>query len=236
MAMHHEVSAVLRQISKDRPAPAPFELNLATINHAALSYAVGGEDLVLRKLLKPHLRDKRVYVDIGCYTPAAGSNTYQFYCLGWSGLCVDANSELVPYWQQIRPRDKFVVAAVSDIEGTTRLNHHPKNHGMHRVADVEPLPEHTPGPEVVRRRLDSLFEEHIGEAPIHLMSMDIEGSEMSALRSNDWNRWRPLWIIIEAIESDITNLRSHEALAFLFDLGYRAEAKIHDNVILQYPG
>ena len=226
MAMHPEVLTLLRALSKDRPAQAPFELNLATINHAALSYAVGGEDLVLRKLLKPHLREKRIYVDIGCFTPAAASNTYQFYCLGWSGLCVDANAELAPYWQQLRPRDKFVAAAVSDTAGTALLDRHPTNHGMHRIED---------GGDIIKRRLDDLFAEHIGDKSIHLMSMDIEGSEMGALRSNDWNRWRPHWIIIEVVGCNIMDLRSHETLAFLTDLGYRVEAKVHDNVILQAP-
>lgn len=236
MAMHPEAAAALKKISTSRPAQARFEINLATINHAALSYAIGGEDLALRKLLKHHLSEKRTYVDIGCFTPAAASNTYQFYCLGWSGLCVDANAELAPSWLDIRPRDKFVAAAVSDTEGTTRLNLSPKNAGTHRIADLEPLPDQVPGPEIEKRRLDKLFSEHIGDTPVHLMSMDIEGSEMSALRSNDWSRWRPLWIIIEVVGCDIMNLRSHETLAFLMDLGYRVEAKMHDNVILQAPG
>ena len=176
-------------------------LNLDMLPHAALTFAISGEDMALRKLLKKHvIAGHGTYVDIGCAAPDSASNTCLFYCLGWSGPCVDANPVAAPYWAAKRPKDKFVCAAVSDQAGEINLFRHKSNLGMHIVthATIPPSQDFHDNPERIPiRRLDSLFAEHIGERPIQLLSMDIEGSELSALQSNDWDRWRPEVIIIE---------------------------------------
>ncbi|MCF8272801.1 MAG: hypothetical protein K9I95_03120 [Flavobacteriaceae bacterium] len=62
----------------------------------------GGDDIQLNKLLK---RDsKGVFVDIGCWHPTKGSNTYYFYLRGWKGICIDPNPQLGDLYKLYRPK------------------------------------------------------------------------------------------------------------------------------------
>src|SRR5579871_978758 len=131
------------------------------------------------------------YVDIGCGSPFDISNTYHFYCMGWRGLCVDANNIWVPSWAALRSEDIFINAAIGENAGKTFLFRHESNRGMARISDtnVAPTSEYLPNPDHLPLvRLDALFAEHVGDKSIQFMTMDIEGAELGALKSNDWTR------------------------------------------------
>src|SRR5947209_16442824 len=77
-----------------------------------LSHSQFGEDMVLRHLLRAVSRG--TFVDVGAYHPVNYSNTYRFYCHGWSGLNIDATADALDLFCVLRPRDINVCAAVSD--------------------------------------------------------------------------------------------------------------------------
>ena len=236
MSVNPEVVKVLQSISTQRLARAPMSFTLGMLPHAALTFSMAGEDMALRKLLKRHVvAGKGTYVDIGCGAPDSISNTCLFYCMGWRGLCVDANREATPYWQATRPEDTFVHAAIGEHPGETFFFRHKTNMGMHTIRDAATAPgaDFVPTPEVVPlRRLDQLFAEHLMGRTIQLMSMDIEGAEMGALRSNDWARWRPEVLIMECVDFSFEAPTAAPTVAFLLAQGYRLDSKIGENVIL----
>jgi len=131
-----DFKAMLRSIGSGRFDWRNGALYSAALPMAALTYAQGGEDMALCKRLK-HLIPKNatgLYVDIGCGAPFQLSNTFLFYCFGWRGVCVDANSDHTAAWAAYRPDDIFVCSAVGETNGTaTFFRSAEENWGASRV-------------------------------------------------------------------------------------------------------
>lgn len=202
-----------------------------------ISYSMQGEDLVLRGLLKARLKSgvPGFYADFGSYDPRYGNNTYLFYRYGWRGVCVEANPDpdLKAQYAALRPGDLFLNAAVGEA-GEAFWAKNPNTPGS-RIAlnredfgpeDGEPVP-------LKLLPLKRIFDKCAPpDGAIDLMSMDIEGSELSALRSNDWTRYRPKIILIEVNDIDVMNIGASEVLTYLRGQGYKVEGVMHPNAVL----
>lgn len=56
--------------------------------------------------------------------------------------------------------------------------------------------------EIPVRTLGSIFSEHLpAQTEIDFMGVDVEGIDLSALMDNDWQRYRPHWIMVELTRS-----------------------------------
>jgi hypothetical protein len=84
------------------------------------------------------------------------------------------------------------------------------------------------------QRLETLLDRHFpeGVGAIDFMSIDVEGSEMAVLRSNDWERYRPRVIVIEVLGKVLDNLGESEEIRFLRDLGYVPVSMLYHSVVL----
>ncbi|MDX2143888.1 MAG: FkbM family methyltransferase [Rhodospirillaceae bacterium] len=200
-----------------------------------LSYSMQGEDLVLRSMLKGKLKAGEIgfYVDLGSYDCRYGSNSYLFYRYGWRGICVDVNPGIVSHYSKIRPRDVFVSAAVGEagkgyfikaaMEASSRVVRAQEEitSSDGEIIEVSFLP------------LDVLFNQHVPPGvEIDFMNIDIEGGELSALKSNNWSRYRPKIIMIEVNDLDMDNFWSAEVLRYLRDLGYKTVGVMFPNVVM----
>lgn len=202
------------------------------------SFSLGGEDLILRKIFKTKLMSGApgYYADIGCAASAAASNTYLFYCYGWSGVCVDANPIFEPGFRKLRPRDKFLCAAVPP-EGVPPLYfaEHKNNIGMSRVrASPSDFNDEfkTPQP-VPSKALRAIFAEALPQGQqLDFMSVDIEGGELDALGSNDWALFRPGVIVIETTGINLKQMSEFPSIAFLIQQGYSPQAVASGSVIM----
>ena len=221
-----------------RAAAAPLSLHAEGLPEAHLYYSIGGEDVALLTRFKRRIRARKpgIYVDIGGALPIRWSNTYIFYCYGWSGVAIDANPTRAPEWARLRPRDRFVAAVAGEGAARAYLFAHPTNGGMHQIS-LDPA---LPGPEFVlagtvpMRRLDDVLAESFpGGASIQFFSIDVEGSELGVLRSNDWERWRPEVIMMECHDFRFDDPRAAPTVAFLMDQGYRLTAKVGANVMME---
>ena len=74
------------------------------------TYSTFGEDLILEKFLK---KKNGFYVDIGCYHPYEGNNTYLLYKKGWTGINIDLNPYSIELFNFSRPNDINLNFAVS---------------------------------------------------------------------------------------------------------------------------
>lgn len=202
-----------------------------------LSYSMFGEDLILRVLLKGKLKSgvPGFYADFGCYDARYGNNSYLFYRYGWRGVCVEANPDPLfkSQYATYRPRDVFINAAVGEA-GSGFWSKAPNAPGsriaMSRDAfgpeDGEPIPlKFLPLSRIFERCLPPGME-------IEFMSMDVEGGEMSALRSNDWRRYRPKIILIEVNNLDVMNINKSEVMTYLQGQGYKVEGVMFPNALL----
>ncbi|MGE4062000.1 MAG: FkbM family methyltransferase [Rhodospirillaceae bacterium] len=215
--------------------PVAPDWNIDQLRYGDIHFGLAGEDVVLRNVLKRRIWSGKPgrYVDIGCHRPAFISNTYFFYLIGWRGLCVDANPAFAADWATIRPQDAYVHAAIGG--GASRFFLENKlNLGASIVSDSPnpPTPDFAPGIQVPVKRLDTLLHRTIGNKPIELMSIDIEGGEMAALQTNDWDRWRPSVIMLECSNFSFDEPYLEPTVAYLHRMGYSLEARVSANVVL----
>ncbi len=234
--MNNETQKLLETISRSRQPTAPFTIGTHALPHAALAYSMCGEDLYLRKIFKRRVAsgEKGIYVDIGSASPIEISNTYYFYCLGWRGLCIDANVDMAASWSAVRSEDTYITAAVGEIEGNAQFLRHKTHPGMSRMAFAQdrPAEDYEQSCSVNVRRLDSLFAEHIGDRRIQFMTIDVEGAELGVLKSNDWRRWRPEIIMLECINFAFDAPFEAAPIAFLAEQGYVLRDKINSNIVM----
>jgi FkbM family methyltransferase len=228
---------ILNFLGASRQIPVKRDWSVSQLQYGDIHFGMHGDDAFLRQHFKKRLAAglKGTYVDIGAFHPALISNTYLFYLMGWRGLAVDANPAYAPVWKKVRPEDILVNVAIADVAGTAYFWKHKDNEGMTRVTrtNVSPGGDFDPTPAVApAERLDVLLQRHIGERDIQLMTLDIEGAEMMALTSSDWERWRPETIIMEACDLDVMAPLNTETVAFLVAREYRIEAKFGANVVL----
>lgn len=176
-----------------------------------VSYAQAGEDVRLARVLWD--RPPGLYVDVGAGDPVLDSVTKLFYDAGWHGINIEpgpAFDRLAP----ARPRDVNLRVAVGRQEGERDLWISAPDTGL---TAFEPPPAELvpPGMRLERtrvscRRLDAILEEHVGDASIDFLKIDVEGAEREALESIDLARFRPLVLVIEAIEP-LTFEAAHES-------------------------
>jgi FkbM family methyltransferase len=165
------------------------------------------------------------YVDLGCHYPDKISNTYIFYQKGWRGLCVDANPSLVERFKRARPKDVVAWACVGEKSGETTFAICNDPGLSHVLGDV---PHFNAGDEARRitvpvKTLRDLFEEYGVPNRFGLLSIDIEGSDLAALQSSDFHRWRPDVIVVEIHDDsfELEQFGKNEIIVFLRSVGYK---------------
>jgi len=162
------------------------------------TYAQHGEDVIAEALLP---ESTGFYVDVGAFHPVSISNTYLFYRKGWRGIVVDPAPQFADLYQRRRPEDKLLDCAVSEDEGERRFEVMQAGETS-RLQGSESLVASDQKPmrliQVRCRRLDSIFGEHLPAGQtVDFLTVDAEGHDLSVLRSNDWQKYRPRLVAVE---------------------------------------
>ena len=76
------------------------------------SYSMLGEDLIVEKFFKN--KKNGFYVDVGCYHPIDGNNTYLLSKKGWSGINIDLNAISINLFDRTRKNDSNLNIAISN--------------------------------------------------------------------------------------------------------------------------
>lgn len=171
-----------------------------------LSFAQQGEDLVLKGVLEQLDLTKPTYLDIGSYHPVVSNNTYLLYAVGGRGVLVEPNPFLAEMSRRVRPEDTMVEAGVTSgkrgeadyyvIQGRPQLNTFSKAQADRYLAEGGKIEKTVKMPMIP---IDELLAEHFGESPPDLLSIDVEGLDLSVLQSMDFARWRPPVICVETL-------------------------------------
>ena len=169
-----------------------------------MSFSQCGEDLAVINMLTDLGHEGPVhYIDVGCFHPIKYSNTFYHYLRGGSGLVVDMNEGYKQEFQRLRPRDKFVSALVSNSKNelAVRCNNMPND----RIVDGA---NQQIGKTMRPQTLAEILDEHWPEKhPISFLDIDCEGHELEILKSNNWEKYKPLIIIVEAFsKKDIADI------------------------------
>jgi FkbM family methyltransferase len=199
------------------------------------SYSQHREDLALLKLLQDSpTRDP--YLDVGCNHPFKLSNTFALYQQGWRGLCIDPLPRFAALYRRWRPEDRFANLAVGEAAGELPFYEF-ESDVLSTLDDRLAAQYQTQGYRLRSRstvqivRLDSVLERCGIQGPISLLSIDIEGHELPALRSLDLERWQPRLVCLEVATAD--GQRSTESVDHLVAHGYEIALDLGLNLILQ---
>jgi FkbM family methyltransferase len=203
-----------------------------------LAYSQDGEDMILRRLFE---RQKSgFYVDVGAHHPYRFSNTCYFYRRGWRGINIDPNPDAIEAFCRFRPSDINICVGVSDVGGN--LSFHFFNEPALNTFDSELVAERVRLPDyhlletrsVPVRRLDDLLAEYLqADQQIDFLSIDVEGVDLSVLRSNDWGRFRPRILLVEAHQRTIVGIENDPINLFVVAAGYQLIAKTLNTLIYE---
>lgn len=197
-----------------------------------LCYGQDGEDLILNRLLDGQAQG--FYVDVGAHHPVRFSNTYLFYQRGWRGINIDAMPGSMKKFNRVRPRDINIECGVAGSAG--RLMYHRFNEPALNTFDAAEAAYKNKPPyhmidtvEVAVERLDALLGRYLpSDQQIDFLSVDVEGKDEEVLRSNDWSRYRPRFILAETLRTDMFGLSACPVVQFLSSVGYTPVGKAYN--------
>lgn len=207
------------------------------------SYSQDGEDMVLRSFLENLPNDYRgFYVDIGAHHPVRFSNTCHFYRKGWSGINIDATPGSMKLFTWFRRRDVNLELGIGAERGSLTfycfdepaLNTLSKTvaedrtrGGRYKIKKEEHVPV-LPLKEVLETYLPA-------NQKIDFMSVDVEGMDEVVLRSNDWNKFRPTYVLAEDAGFQWSDSSKHGLGVYqlLTGQGYVLVAKTQRTLIFQ---
>jgi FkbM family methyltransferase len=209
----------------------PFFRNnsVGQYSHALLeSYSHANEDLLLDFLIGK--KSKGVYVDVGANDPIFGNNTYRFYKRGWRGINIDPNLTSITRLNQLRQGDNNIQVAVSDFSGIgnlqtlgvdTSISSLNRNFisNMSKVTGMPPVSN-----EITVTTLAQVLSENLTDDSIDFLSVDAEGNDLEVLKGNNWEKYRPNFVLVEANKgaSEIVSFMESQNYLYLLSNGVNA--------------
>ena len=192
------------------------------------TYSTYGEDIIIEQFFKN--KKKGFYVDIGCYHPLEGNNTYLLFKKGWNGINADVNSLSIELFNRAREKDHNINLAVSDKKQKLKIYFrkkinmlntsskklakiHFRNGFQERSINACPLNEIIKKSKFDNRRIDFL-------------NIDVEGKELNVLKSLNFTKYKPRLICIEIhnhekmYDQNYDYLKRNLVYKFLITKGY----------------
>ena len=207
----------------------------------SLTYAQEGEDMVLKRIFNNQLNG--FYVDVGAHHPMRFSNTYNFYKIGWHGINIEPNPDSYSLFKKHRSKDVNINCGVAKKNGS--LEYYMFNESALNTFDGEVFNSriqntnfkhiNTVSIEVVT--LTDLLDMHLPRnQKIDYLTIDVEGLDLDVIKSNDWQKYRPSWVLVEQLNlSDIEDL-DFETHHYMKSVGYVLFAKTYNTLFYKDTG
>ena len=200
-------------------------------------YGQDGEDLILNRMLD--YQATGFYVDVGAHHPMRFSNTYLFYRRGWKGINIDAQPGSMAPFRKFRPRDINLEVGV-DIAKDFLLFHQ-FNEPALNTFDTEEANRKAKLPyRIIKqimvpvRRLDSILDQYLPDGVnIDFMTVDAEGKDIGILKSNNWDRYRPRFVLAETLRTELTKISACPLVGFMKSVGYLPVAKAYNTTFFE---
>ncbi len=206
-----------------------------------LSYSQEGEDLVLYRLIGH--KTNGFYVDIGAHHPYRFSNTYKFYQLGWRGINIDPLPESMKLFKEERPRDISLEVAIVNSD-KQQLHYYMFDEPALNTMDDQVATQReltVPTDKIVKTisvpsyRLVDVLDKYLpNHQDIDFFSIDVEGMDFNVIQSNNWDKYRPNFVVLESLNSNLQEDLNTELSSFLIDKNYNLVAKTANSLIYKH--
>ena len=193
------------------------------------SYSTFGEDLIVEKFFRN--KKKGFYVDIGCYHPLEGNNTYLLFKKGWNGINADVNSLSVDLFNKARKNDHNINIAVSNQKKRLKIYFRRKinmlNTSSKKLAKMH-FRNGFESKSIKSNSLNMIIKgSRFKKKKIDFLNIDVEGSELNVLKSLDFIKYKPKLICIEIhnheemYNKSLDYLKRNKVYKFLIKKGYK---------------
>ena len=181
---------------------------LKSLTHKKISYSYGGIDSLINNIFKNN--NKGFYVDIGCGHPVKNNNTYLLNKKGWYGINIDLDNDNIDLFDIYRPSDQNISTAISDKIGEEDLffyhnksaintiNKKAADYQKAKVLNIKKIKTNTLNNVLNNSKYSNL--------EIDFLSIDIEGSELLALKEFDFIKYNPKVIVVEYLDLSLPAL------------------------------
>jgi FkbM family methyltransferase len=196
----------------------------------SICFSSHGEDLLLHRMFE--LPDEGFYVDVGAFHPIRASNTFRLHLMGWKGVAVEPNLDFARRFARLRPGCTLVTCGIGRDVGKLEYIRFQERQCNTFDPHMAEIAKEGGAHEVDRTQVDvmplsRLFEMHVGDRPIDVLSVDVEGLDLVALQSNDWARWSPSIVLVEDHLPVGSSFERSDIATFLTAHGYFLAARVH---------
>lgn len=207
--------------------------------HGHTSYSQSGEDMIVQSIFLQRGIERPSYLDLGANHPFQINNTASFYLKGSSGINVEPAITEFRLFEKWRPRDVNLNMGVSDVEGhlhyfeteNSRLNTFDEKEAKRYETEegIAILNQKEVQVKTVRQILDEHWN---GKFP-DFLTIDIEGTELSIMKSIDFDQTSPMVICAETLSFSATGneQKNDELIQYICDQGFKVYADTYINTI-----
>lgn len=207
------------------------------------SYSQDGEDMVLKSFYENRKGYKGFYIDVGAHHPVRYSNTYYFYNKGWKGINIEPTPTAITPFKILRGRDinlNVGVGPAQDILTFYCFNEPALNTFSEKLAlEVDKKDNKykiTQRVKVEVLPLREILNKYVpAGVKIDFMTVDVEGLDFDVLKSNDWDKYSPEYLMVEG-HIDFEELANYDIYQFLTEKNYKLVAKTFRTLIFKHMG
>ena len=202
-----------------------------------LYWSQEGEDILLKRIFAN--KKKGFYVDVGAHHSSRFSNTYKLYKENyWNGVNIDPTFSSYVDLKKKRKRDININIGISDKKEMLKFysfnegalntfslkkkNQLKLNYKLRKIEKIKC--------KKLSEVLDGCLKKNI---KINLLTIDTEGYDLKVLKSNNWSKYLPDYIIIEISSSTLEEIMKEPITKFLNKKCYQIYSKLHKSVIFK---
>jgi FkbM family methyltransferase len=208
------------------------------IRYMVPAYSSEGEDLILKRIFDG--KTNGVYIDVGAHHPFRVSNTYLFYKKNWTGINIDPMPGSQAMFNKYRPLDINLEMGVSATK--QHLTYYIFNEPALSTFSTDKVEEYTQDPQyrIIKEQkietwpLADILDYYLPVGTnIDFLTIDAEGLDMEVLRSNNWQKYRPTYILVESTPFLLANMHNTEMGLYMQEAGYAIFAKTYYTYIFK---
>lgn len=198
-----------------------------------------GEDFIIESMMPT--KKNGVYIDVGANHPFKYNNTLLFYRKGWAGINIEPNHSRMWLFKLWRRRDinlnvgigrtkseidfyVFNESTLSTFDKDSSVEYQKMGHSLKKVVRIPVV------------SLMDIYHENLKGQEVDILSVDTEGFDMQVLESNDWNVFRPRFVILETMEykQDGSGKKTNSTFdPYMNQIGYTKVADTYINTIYE---